>query len=175
MVTLRANEAEVSIWYGNKRIAPHERCWKRNETVKNPRHEEGLRERKAGAHPDSEIAAIRSIGPNAGHYLDLIPAQTRSIRSELNHLLVLITVYGAMAVEETMGRALASGVVGSVHLERWLSQADRPVKKPAPLNLTDPRLNLPPVTPDLRSYDRLLMEEEKEEKDDPEDNPGGDS
>jgi len=41
------------------------------------------------------------------------------------------------------------------------------------LSLSDPRLNLPPVTPDLRSYDRLLMEEEKEEeKDNPEDNPG---
>lgn len=164
MVTLRANEGEVSIWYGNKRIATHERCWKRNETVKNPRHEEGLRERKTGAHPDSEIAAIRSIGPNAGRYLDLIPAQTRSIRSELNHLMVLITIYEARSVEEMMGRALSAGVVGSVHLERWLSQADQPVKKPAPLSLTDHRLNLPPVTPDLRSYDRLLMEKEEEEK-----------
>ena len=175
MVTLRANECEVSVWYGNQRIASHKRSWLRNDVVKNPRHEEGLRERKAGAHPDSEIAAIRSIGPNAVRYLDLVPAQTRSIRSELNHLLVLITVYGASAVEEAMGQALSSGVVGSAHLERWLSQADRPVKKPVPLSLADPRLNLPPVTPDLRSYDRLLMEEEKEEKDDPEDNPGGDS
>jgi len=173
MVTLRANETEVSVWYGAQRIASHKRSWLRNEVVKNPQHEEGLRERKAGAHPDSEIAAIRSIGPNAVRYLDLIPAQTRSIRSELNHLLVLITVYGARTVEETMGQALSSGVVGSVHLERWLSQKDQPVKKPAPLNLADPRLNLPPVTPDLRSYDRLLMEEEKEEeKDNPEDNPG---
>ena len=173
MVTLRANGTEVSIWYGNKQVASHQRCWKRNETVKNPRHEEGLRERKAGAHPDSEIAAIKSIGPNASRYLDLIPAQTRSIRSELNHLLVLITVYGAKAVEETMGRALSSAVVGSVHLERWLSQADQPVKKQAPLSLTDPRLNLPPITPDLRSYDRLLMEKEEEEKNTPEDNSGG--
>ena len=73
MVTVRANQSDVSIFYGPKLLARHLRSWLKNDVLKNPRHEEGLRELKSHAHSDGELQAIQSIGPNAARYLKLVP------------------------------------------------------------------------------------------------------
>lgn len=156
-VTLRANQDEVSIYYGHRRVARHARCWLKNEQIKNPCHEEGLLEEKPGAQPDADTKAIADIGPNARQYLKFLPAQTNSLRSEIRQLMVLITVYGANAVESVIGRAITHGVVGHAHLERWLDQTQNIQKKPLPLSFNDPRLTLPHQTPDLTSYDSRLL------------------
>lgn len=174
IVTVRANEKDVRLFYGVKRIAYHPRCWKRGETSSRKEHEEGLLEHKPGARPSADIQTIKSLGPNAKRYMDMIPAQTASIRSELNRLMVLIVVYGAEAVEKTMGSALSAGFVGATHLERMLmrdsSTAD---KRPEPIELSDSRLNVATVVPDLKSYDAILMQaepnKEKEDKEEEED------
>lgn len=171
IVTVRANEKDVRLFYGAKRIAYHPRCWHKGETISCKQHEEGLLEHKPGARPNADIQAIKSLGPNAKRYMELIPAQTVSVRSELNRLMVLITVYGAEAVEKTMGRALSAGFVGAAHLERLLMRDEAAAdKRPEPIELSDPRLKVSPVVPDLKSYDAILMqtepdkEEEQQEK-----------
>lgn len=166
IVTLRANEACVRIFVGSKRVAVHPRCWRKGETISRPEHEEGLREYKPGAQASADLQAIKGLGPNAARYVELIPAQTASIRSELAHLMVLITVHGAAAVEEVIGKALARGIVGAVHIERMLTLETKAEElRPAPLSLDDPRLCIPPTTPDLKSYDAILMQPEPTEED----------
>lgn len=176
IVTLKADAKTVNIFYNTKRIATHERSWRKNQDIKNPRHEEGLRELKPGASPDAEISAIKVLGPDASTYLGLIPSQTASIRAELKHLMVLITVYGENAVHETMGKALSEGVVGAVYLERWLAQAESKSaqKKPEPMTFIDPRLNLPHIITDLNSYDAILLEKESQDEMEEDDNAKSD-
>lgn len=118
-----------------------------------------------GALPDGDINAVKSLGPHATSYLQMIPAQTNSIRSELNHLMILITVYGAQAVETTIGQALAKGIVGSIHIERLLDLSGSEQKQPPPLRLSDPRLCIPGPTPNLKSYDALLFDQEEKQGD----------
>jgi hypothetical protein len=111
---------------------------------------------------------MKTLGPNALRYIDMIPAQTSSIRSELGRLMVLITVYGSQAVEDTIGKALSGGFIGAVHLERMLVRDVAAVeKRPEPIALSDPRLKVVTAVPDLKSYDAILMQPEpdKEEKD----------
>lgn len=173
IVTVRANEKDVRIFYGARRIAYHPRCWRKGETSSRKEHEDGLLEHKPGARPNADIQTIRSLGPNATRYMDMIPAQTASIRSELNRLMVLIVVYGAEAVEKTMGSALSAGFVGATHLERLLMRdGSADDKRPEPIALSDPRLKVAPVVPDLKSYDAILMQaepdKEKEEKEEEE-------
>jgi len=163
-VTLRANQNNDISAYENRCVASHDRCWKKNEAIKNLRHEDGLREEKPGAQPDADLQAIGSIGASAKQYLEFLPAQTHSLRSEIKRLMVLITVFGAEAVEAVMGKAIAGGVVGHAHLERWLDQSASIEKKPPPLTLNDSRLVLPHQTPDLRSYDSRLLEAEPSEE-----------
>lgn len=162
IVTVRADERCVRIFYGTRRITVHPRCWKRGETIFRKDHEDGLGEHKPGAKPHADIQAVNGIGPNARRYMEMIPAQTCSIRSELNRLMVLITVYGPEAVERLMGKALSQGIVGAAHLERMLVQDESAAadKNPEPLNLADPRLCIPPAIPDIRSYDAILLQPE---------------
>lgn len=163
ILTLKADDHAVSLWSGTKRITAHPRSWQKGEAIVNAKHEEGLLAIKPGAHPHSDIEAVRALGPHAVRYLEFLGAQTRSLRSELSHLMTLITIYGSEAVEQTIGRALGLGIIGSEHLERLLEQSENPASHPAPLKLSDPRLVLPPQTPDLRAYNSLLFNSDEGE------------
>jgi len=164
ILTLKADDHAVSLWSGPKRVAVHPRSWKKDQDIVNVAHQEGLLQTKPGASPHSDIEAVKSLGPHAARYLEFLGAQTRSIRNELAHLMTLITIYGSEAVEQSMGRALELGIIGSDHLERILEQSENPASHPAPLKLGDPRLVIPPQTPNLAAYDRLLFDPPSQNK-----------
>lgn len=165
-LTLRADNKTVNLYLRRKRVCTHERCWQKNQSITNKKHQEGLLERKPGAGTTADIETIKALGANGRRYIEFIGAQNNSIRSELAHLMVLITIYGAQSVEDCMEEALEKGIIGAQHLERllWLKH-DVEQLKPAPLPLQDERLNIPPHIPNLKSYDALLFDDEnKEEK-----------
>jgi transposase len=160
-VTVRADEKNVRIFYGTKRVAFHKRCWRKGEDTSRPEHKEGLLGQKPGAQASADIQAIKAIGPHAARYIGLVPAQTGSIRQEIARLMTLITVHGAEVVERVIGKALSQGIVGSVHLERMLIQeSSAEDRRPEPMTLSDHRLNMAPIVPDLKSYDAILMQAE---------------
>ena len=166
VLTVRADDDSVHFYSGTKRVTAHPRCWQKKLAMINAKHQEGLLAAKPGASPHADIEAVKALGPQAVRYLEFLGAQTRSLRTELAHLMTLITIYGAEALEQTIGRALKLGIVGSDHLERLLEQSENPATQPAPLKLSDPRLVLPPQTPDLRAYDSLLFNSEEGENPD---------
>jgi len=157
-VTLRADDKQIRVFYGHKRITSHERCYLRGQKVKNPAHEEGLREIKAGASRSWQLEAIQSFGPHACRYLELIGAGTRSLRREVDELLFLATVYGRARVEETIGELLQQGIVGSGNLEQVLRVSDAVPKAPPPMQIPDERLHFVPPGPRLEDYDTLLLD-----------------
>jgi len=167
-VTLRADDTTVRIFYGHKQIARHERCYLRGQAIKNPRHEEGLKQIKQGASRSWQMEAIESFGPHARRYLELIGSTTRSLRAEVDELLVLATVYGTECVEQTIGKMLGQGIVGAGHLERLLRLSEAAPKAPAPMSLSDARLQFVPPTPCLESYDALLLDARKKSQEDDE-------
>lgn len=157
-LTLRADAETVSCWYGTHPVARHPRCWGRGVEVVNPAHTEGLLATKPGAHAHWQVQAVEELGPHARQYLTLIRAGTRSLRTELDHLLLLTTVYGPRQVEAALGALLAQAIVGSHHVEQWLRLQQAPPVAPPPLTLGDPRLTVPPGRPDLQRYDALLFD-----------------
>lgn len=160
-LTLRGDENTVRLYLNRRRIYTHARCWKKGQDIFNPKHQDGLLERKPGAQTTADIAAVKALGPNGCRYLEFLDAQNRSIRTELRHLMVLITVYGPKILEACIKRALEGGIIGADHLERLLVRAhESSDTKPAPLNLSDDRLRIPPHIPDLTTYDALLFDHE---------------
>ena len=164
-VTLRADDRRVRIFYGHKRVAQHERCYLKGETIRNPRHEEGLREIKPGASRNWQVEAVRSFGPHASRYLEKLNAGTRSLRHEVGELLFLATVYGKDALEQAIGELLGQGCVGAAHLERALRLREDATKAPPPLALPDERLHFVPPSPRLETYDTLLLDARRDEQD----------
>jgi len=173
ILTVRADDKCVNVFYRDKRLTGHPRCWAKGQPIVNKDHEKGLRETKPGSALDRDIGAIKSLGPHALRYLQMVPAQTNSIRCELNHLMLLVSVYGAGAVEQTIGQALTLGIVGAVHIERLLNQSQTQQKQPPPLRLNDPRLQIPQPMPNLNSYNSLLFEEEATQQGDPDEQTHG--
>lgn len=159
-VTLRADDREVRIFYGHRKVARHDRCYGTRRDIKNPAHVEGLLEIKPGAEVSVHVEAVRSLGPGARRYLDIVKAGLRSLKREVSELLVLRTVYGPEALEGAIGEALSKGVVGVSNVERILRIKDTPAQNVPPLEL-DEKLRFPSPAPDLRSYDTLLFEEEE--------------
>jgi len=157
-LTLRADAETVSCWYGTHPVARHVRCWQRGSEVANPAHTAGLLALKPGATAHWQVQAVEQLGPAARQYLTLIRAGTRSLRAELDHLLLLTTVYGPRPVEAALAALLAQAIVGSHHVEQWLQLQAAPPVAPPPLALADPRLTVPPGRPDLHRYDALLLD-----------------
>lgn len=156
-LTLRADAEIVTSWYGTHPVARHPRCWRRGVEIVNPAHAEGLLATKPGAQGQWQVQAVEQLGPHAQRYLTLIRAGTRSLRAELEHLLLLTTLYGPAQVEAALGALLAQAIVGSDHVEQWLRLQTQGPVAPPPLTLGDPRLTVPPVRPNLTRYNALLL------------------
>jgi len=161
-LTLRADADTVSLWYGTHRVARHARCWRRGVEVVLPAHADGLLATKPGAQAHWRVEAVQALGSAAKQYLDCIRAGTRSLRAELDHLLLLTTLYGPVAVEAALAACLAQAIVGSHQVEQWLRLQETPPVAPPPMTLADPRLTVPPVRPNLQRYDALLLEADRE-------------
>ena len=157
-VTIRADDKRVWIFYGPQCIANHQREYRKRQHIKNPRHEQGLKEHKAGARISWDIQSAQRLGPNTARYLELITAGQRSIRREVKELLWLATVYGADAVEQTIKNLLEQGVVGAYHIERVLRLNQSEPKAPPPLDLKQDALQVFVPRPQLESYDALLLD-----------------
>ena len=108
---------------------------------------------------------MQALRPAAKQYLACIRAGTRSLKAELDHLLLLTTLYGPSAVEAALAACLAQAIVGSHQVEQWLRLQDTPPVAPPPLTLADPRLTVPPVRPNLQRYDALLLAADQEDPD----------
>ena len=170
-LTLRADAETVLLWYGAHRVARHARCWGRGEESVCPAHAEGLLAQKPGAQGPWQVQAVEALGPHARQYLGLIRAGTRSLRAELEHLLLLSTLYGPAPVEVALGACLAQAIVGSDHVEQWLRLQTAGPVAPPPLTLGDPRLTVPPVRPNLTRFDALLVDPDRDA--DPQEEPDG--
>lgn len=157
-LTLRADAETVTLWYGTHRVARHARDWGRDHDLVIPAHADGLLAQKPGAQGAWQVQAVEALGPHARQYLTLIRAGTRSLRAELEHLLLLTTLYGPSQVEAALGACLVQAIVGSDHVERWLQLQHAGPRAPRPLTLGDPRLTVPPVRPNLARYDALLLD-----------------
>ena len=113
--------------------------------------------RRPGPTASGKCRRSSSSARTRGRSLTLIRAGTWSLRAELDHLLLLTTLYGPAPVEAALGACLAQAIVGSDHVEQWLRLQTQGPVAPPPLTLGDPRLALPPVRPNLARYDALLL------------------
>jgi len=161
-VTIRVNSREIKVFYNERFVTRHERSYKKQQTISQPEHVEGLMARKPGAAREGwQMQAVKSIGASMGSYLELLRSGHRSIRTEVAKILALATVYGESEVHEAATDLLSRSIVGVENLELRLKARNHPAEtelKPALLNFQKAKLNRVVPTVDLRRYDALLLE-----------------
>jgi transposase len=159
VVTVKVCEDTIRVFYNERQITAHTRVYSKHKDISKDAHKQGLLEIKAAAKDGRawQIAALRSLGPELGQYLDCLDASPRSLRYELSKLLALSTVYGADALCRIVASFLTRGVIGADQIELALKNSCQASTKPAPLTFQSEELARVPPKVDLRRYDALLF------------------
>ena len=155
-VLVRGNEQEVSIWLGHKRVAVHNRCWGVGEEVKDLSHEQGLLETKPRAAAGALPAELQSLGNVAAEYFKILAANGRSLRKEIERLVLLSELWGDAPTRDAISEVMATGHVGAEYVEYVLRHTKGLACGPAPLRLGNEELDgIRLSEPDLALYDNL--------------------
>jgi hypothetical protein len=155
-VLVRGNEQEVAIFLGTKRVAIHNRCWDVGKLVRDKSHEVGLLAQKPRAAAGALPPELLGLAGPAEEYFKILAANTRSLRREIQLLVLLSELYGDTPVRGAMAEVMSTGHVGAEYVEYVLRYKKGLLPGPAPLKLNDPALDgIRLSEPDLAAYDQL--------------------
>jgi len=153
-VLVRGNEQEVSVWLVNKRVAIHNRSWGVGEEVKDLSHEQGLLETKPRAAAGALPPELQCLGEVATEYFKILAANGRSLRKEIERLVLLSELWGDSPTREAISEVMATGHVGAEYVEYVLRHKKGLTRGPDPLRLGNEELDAIRLSePDLSLYD----------------------
>jgi transposase len=154
-VLVRANDAQVTVWLETKQIALHCRCWGVGQLIRDDSHERGLREEKSRGRPGTLPPELVGLGAPAEAYFKILAANSRSLRREIQLLVLLGELFGDAHLRDAIGEVMATGHVGAEYVEYVLRHKKRLLPGPAPLRLGDAALDgIRLAEPDLSVYPR---------------------
>ncbi len=161
-VTLKADQATVTIFYQQKKIAAHHRCWQRKQRIETLYHRQQVKKLQRKLWLDKDITAFSSLGPEALEYLQALVNAKLPIKKNVSKLLSLKDEYGAVSVIYAIKKALVHKAIGADYIENILYQEMTPRKNHLPVRLKNQALNkirLP--EPSLAEYDAHVLKRRK--------------
>ena len=153
-VLVRASDQEVGVWLGPKRVAVHYRCWGVGQTLCDPSHEQGLLEQKPRAAVGALPPELQGLGEVGAEYFKVMAANGRSLRKEVQRLVLLSELYGDAATRASVGEVMATGHVGAEYVE-YVLRHKKGLSPEQPLKLGNALDAIRLGEPDLSTYDSL--------------------
>ncbi len=153
-VLVRANDGEVGIFLGPKRVAVHNRSWGVGESILDPSHEQGLLEHKPRAAVGALPPELQGLGETAAAYFKILAANGRSLRKEIERLVLLSELFGDSPTRSAVEEVMATGHVGAEYVEYVLRHKRHLSPTHTPLRLGNEELDgIRLGEPDLSPYD----------------------
>lgn len=155
-VLVRADDDLVRVLLGIKEVARHPRSWSVAETVRDERHELGMRDARVRRHAGALPYALEHLGAVGARYFATLAATRRSIRTEERRLVLLVELFGAGETASAIEEVMKTGHVGAEYVEHVMRFKRRLSPAPPALRLGNPALDgisLP--APDLARYDDI--------------------
>jgi hypothetical protein len=157
-LTLKADKTTVTIYYQQKPVATHSRCWKRKERIELPSHREQVKKMKKRLWQDKQIAAFSSLAQEARDYLDALLKAKQPIKKNVSRLLSLKDEYGTLSLIHAVKKALHHKAYGADYIENILYQEMTPQNHHQPVKLKNQGLNHIRLTePSLAEYDTYIL------------------
>lgn len=157
-VTLKADNRTVSIYYKEKQITSHKRCWERYHRKELPSHLSMVKKLKRKRQYSRQEEVFLSIGTSAHQFLDRLKGANQSITKSIETLLRLKDEYGEQSLIYAMEKALKKGLSGSDYVENILYQEMTPETHHSPVVLEKEELNRIRLTsPSLKEYDTIAL------------------
>ena len=157
-ITLKASQHYVHLYYKDKPIATHQRCWKRKERIETESHLKQVKSLKQEAWKNENVSYFASLDPRCGHYLQKMAENKVSLKKEVSRLLHLKEVYGLASLLIAINRALEFNAFGADYIQNILYQEMTPTLNYEPLRFKQEELNqIHLAEPSLLEYDALLL------------------
>jgi transposase len=161
-VTVKAEHHTLTLYYKDKAIATHPRCWERAQRIELPQHREAAQKHHDREFLSEEVAAFISLGEEAKGYLEHLAATNQAIKKNVKKLLALKDEYGSYALIEAIKRASSHNAYGADYIENILYQKMRPKREHPPVKLKKKQLNhIRLQEPSLAEYDALIIKRRK--------------
>lgn len=155
-VLVRGDDDRVRVLLGHKEVCTHARSWSVGETIRDERHEEGMREERRRARLGELPVALLALGPVGEKYFALLAASRRSLRVEEQRLVLLAELFGVSATASAIEDVMKTGHVGAEYVEHTMRFKRRLTPSAPPLRLGNPALDALAVRePDLAVYDDI--------------------
>lgn len=122
ILTLKASEKEVMIFADEKLIAKHTRSYLKYQVIENPKHYEGLLEKKKRAREYKIRDIFLKLTPKAKDYLEGLLQAKINITHQLNKILSLCSEYSQEEVKEALEYALTFGAFGYEYIKNIITQ-----------------------------------------------------
>lgn len=158
----KADHHTVTVYYREKPVATHSRCWQRKQRLELPHHREAARKDQRRQWLSQEVAAFISLGEIAKVYLERLAATHQPLKKDVKKLLALKDQYGTQAVLEALDYAMTHRAIGAGYIENILHQQRRPQRQHPPVRLQHEHLNrIRLQEPSLAEYDALIGKRKK--------------
>lgn len=156
-VLLRADDDNVAIYLGPKRVAAHVRSYDIGADIEDPLHRREAIELKPRAATNTIPKELARLGDVAMDYYKVLAVGNRSLQRDTRRLVLLVELFGESATASAMSEVMATGHVGAEYVEYVLRHKRRLVPCADPLHLGNPELdNISFAEPDLAFYDDLI-------------------
>ncbi|HEY6399537.1 MAG TPA: IS21 family transposase [Solirubrobacteraceae bacterium] len=164
-LTLVASDLVVRVLDGDDEVAVHDRCWQRGRQIEDPRHLDGLADRKRRAHEHRGRNRLIAACKSAEAFLQGVALHGGHLGATTSRLLRLLDQYGPSETQWALHDAHRRGAFAAQSVGHILDQRRRargaPVVVPAVLP-DDPRVrDLVVPTRSLDAYDALARSGDK--------------
>ncbi|PON10907.1 hypothetical protein C2W62_47600, partial [Candidatus Entotheonella serta] len=140
-LTVKADHHHVTLYFKDKAIATHTRCWRRNQRLELPAHRQAAKQHHQRHWLSPEVAAFIALGDVAKTYLEQLATTQQPLQKSVKKLLDLKEDYGTQALLDTLERASYHKAYGAHYIENILYQEMTPQRQPPPVRLKQDHLN----------------------------------
>jgi len=157
-VLLKADTTRVSVYFKDRLIACHTRCWDRKQRIELDIHKEQVKKLKKKLLRDRQIIVFLSLGETALQYLEHLTDSRMPIRKNITQLLILQDEYGDTSLLYGLKKAMEKKLYGADYIRNILYQEMTPVNEHPPVRLKQEDLNdIRLTTPALADYDSIAV------------------
>ncbi len=155
---LKADNEIISIFYKDKPVAVHSRCWEYKKRIEIPSHAELVKRLRNKLLRDRDISVFASMGDEASDYLEALADAGQPIKKNISRLLYLKDEYGVPSLLYAIRKALDLKAYGADYIENILYQEMTPVRVHLPVRLEKEEFNRIRLSmPSLAEYDAIAV------------------
>jgi hypothetical protein len=157
-LTVKADHHHVTLYFKDRAIATHPRCWGRKQRLELPEHRQAAHHHHHRHWLSPEVAAFVALGEVAKDSLEHLATTQQPLQKSVKKLLALQEDYGTHALLEALQRASHHRACGAHYIENILYQEMTPQREHPPVRLKQQHLNQIRLDePSLAEFDTFIL------------------